>query len=672
MKPHGSVATLVVASLLVAVGPAGAEAPRWLEVRGPHFTVVSDAGGREARRITQQFETLRSLIMEVTDFRVDSKTPIVILALRDGTSMQRVLPRDWEGQDHTHPAGIFVKAEARHYIVVRADLTGPRDYHLALHEYVHSLTTFNYGALPLWLLEGLAEFYGAAELDGSSVRWGRIDARHLQALKSHRWVPVEALLTAVGDSPYYTRASWTPAFYAESALLTHYLLLGPPEARRSFNELRRALGTFGDDGAGAFPDPGALETALRRYAKGDTFSLYARPLASGGPGDVAERPLSEAAALAICGDVMVHTGGRVEGRSLLEKSLAEDTSDPLTWAALISVARVVGRHEEVQQLVDQALVRVPDDATVQYQAALALPRKGDAAWAALKEQRLRRAVGLDPDFVDGLRTLADFYVSQSVKLEEATRLARRACEIEPQSFWAHLTLAEALGKAGQTDAAALEERGLRRVAEADPSYLEPLARSLDRSGRPEDAEALLADARARRPKDLTTLRALGNWLSSRKRYDEAETAYREALAGNPETPDILNSLGYINADRGVKLAESLDLIDRALKRQPKNPAYLDSRGWALYRLGRLADAEAALRSALTSWEDAVILDHLADVVLARGARADAVTLWQRALGSDKAPDELANVIEKKLREVEADRRRSLETGNSKPGPELRR
>ena len=137
----------------------------------------------------------------------------------------------------------------------------------------------------------------------------------------------------------------------------------------------------------------------------------------------------------------------------------------------------------------------------------------------------------------------------------------------------------------------------------------------------------------------------------------ARQVFRQALAVKPDAAAILNYLGYMNADRGVKLEESLGLIEQALRIDPENGAYLDSLGWALYRLGRYAEAERALRDAVErSGTNAVVLDHLGDALARRGALAEALEYWKRAIAGEDEDGELDRAaLERKIREAEAKR-----------------
>jgi tetratricopeptide (TPR) repeat protein len=143
-----------------------------------------------------------------------------------------------------------------------------------------------------------------------------------------------------------------------------------------------------------------------------------------------------------------------------------------------------------------------------------------------------------------------------------------------------------------------------------------------------------------------------------KNYTEAEEEFRKALALNPDNASALNYLGYMLADRGVRLEEARDLIAKAVERDPKNGAYLDSLGWVLFRLNKLPEAEAKLREALELMSrDPTVHDHLGDVYFHEGKIREAIAQWQSSLKewqasapSDQDHSEVAKV-QKKLEDA---------------------
>ena len=147
---------------------------------------------------------------------------------------------------------------------------------------------------------------------------------------------------------------------------------------------------------------------------------------------------------------------------------------------------------------------------------------------------------------------------------------------------------------------------------------------------------------------------LGAVLERQERHDEAEAVFRAALELEPDSAPVLNYLGYMNADRNIRVEEALGLIQTAVELEPGSAAYLDSMGWALYRLNRLEAAEEAVREALDrDGKNAVILDHLGDILSRRGRVAEALLYWQRALEGDDEESELDRPrVEAKIREAQ--------------------
>ncbi|NNE99269.1 MAG: tetratricopeptide repeat protein [Pyrinomonadaceae bacterium] len=115
-------------------------------------------------------------------------------------------------------------------------------------------------------------------------------------------------------------------------------------------------------------------------------------------------------------------------------------------------------------------------------------------------------------------------------------------------------------------------------------------------------------------------------------FATAERILREVLAQSPEYPLALNNLGYLLIGQNRNLEEALELIKRAVKIEPLNSSYLDSLGWAYFKLGRLDDAEDSLRKAFRlNSSSATILEHLGDVYKKRGKTSQAKLVWQKAL-----------------------------------------
>ena len=151
----------------------------------------------------------------------------------------------------------------------------------------------------------------------------------------------------------------------------------------------------------------------------------------------------------------------------------------------------------------------------------------------------------------------------------------------------------------------------------------------------------------------------GAGLERQKQFDQSEAAFRKVLELNPKNAGALNYLGYMLADRNVRLEESYDLIKRAVDLEPDNGAYLDSLGWVYFRQGKLDDARGLLERALERMPDPTVRDHLGDVYLKLGKTKEAIAQWQdslrefqKAAQQEADPEEMASV-NRKLDEAQA-------------------
>jgi tetratricopeptide (TPR) repeat protein len=127
----------------------------------------------------------------------------------------------------------------------------------------------------------------------------------------------------------------------------------------------------------------------------------------------------------------------------------------------------------------------------------------------------------------------------------------------------------------------------------------------------------------------------------------AEADFRQALALEPDQPQVLNYLGYSFLDRNENLDEALGMIERAVAAEPDSGYIIDSLAWALYRLGRYADAVVPMEKAsLLEPVDPVVTDHLGDVYWAVGRKLEAAFQWRRAASFAPAEKDAARIKRK--------------------------
>lgn len=135
---------------------------------------------------------------------------------------------------------------------------------------------------------------------------------------------------------------------------------------------------------------------------------------------------------------------------------------------------------------------------------------------------------------------------------------------------------------------------------------------------------------------------------------KGEEILLEVYRESPDDTQVNNDLAYLWADQGRKLDEAKTMIAKALAAEPENPAYLDSMGWVLFKLGEYAQAREHLEKAISlpRGQDSTIFDHLGDVYHKLGEQDKAVDAWKQALdleAADTHPDEkIVNRVKSKL------------------------
>lgn len=134
-------------------------------------------------------------------------------------------------------------------------------------------------------------------------------------------------------------------------------------------------------------------------------------------------------------------------------------------------------------------------------------------------------------------------------------------------------------------------------------------------------------------------------LEAAQRMPAAERILLDALAAYPNSHELKNFLAYLWAEAGLRLDEADRLVTDALLLQPDNAAYLDTKGWILFKLGRYYEAlQWLLKAAEIDKEEPVILDHTGDVLKAVGRDSEAILFWTRSYLIQPSP-----TVGKKLR-----------------------
>lgn len=263
----------VIVTLLAAQTLSLASPQAWIELRSPHFVVVSNANEHEAREVADQFETIRAVFRDYFGTVSSNEQPIIIVAARDEGTLKPLLPDTWTKKGSAHRSGIYLTGLDKSYIGLRLDVSLNRSayelYEPIYHEYVHYLTRQMIPHLPVWMVEGLAEFYGNTRIESQKVLVGTPSTTNVRILRNKTPIPVSTLFEVDHSSPYYNEEDKTSIFYAESWALTHYLITRDwHQHTHRFNDFVTLLGQNTpqtDAAVRTIGDPKSLQTALGQY-----------------------------------------------------------------------------------------------------------------------------------------------------------------------------------------------------------------------------------------------------------------------------------------------------------------------------------------------------------------------------------------------------------------------
>ena len=508
----------MVALLLCGAGFAASD-PNvgWIEVRSPHFLVFSNAGEREARRIADQFEQIRGLFHAAfATLRVDPAQPVLILAAKNENTMKMLLPEDWEVKGHVHPAGLYQQGEDKHYVILRVDSGGDNPFHALYHEYTHALLHLNFTELPLWLDEGIAEFYGNSQLGEKESKIGTIDNSHLYILGQNKLLPIEVLLKVEHSSPHYNEENRASVFYAESWALVHYLMLDPEARQRqllknfiaawdkSGNQIEAAQQAFGD---------------LKKF--GDLIQGYSR-------------------------QTMFHAALYKNGQQAADKTYSVRNLPPGEVLALRGdCAAHRNRLDQAQPLIEQALQLEPNLAIGHEAMGYYLYRKEDQKGA---DKEMKKAMDLGAttfaaSYYHGMLLLRGGLGAPEV-LQEAAKSFEKATQINPQFAPAFEGLAQAYSLAPETQKQAVNA-GIQAM-KLDPTthvYAINLIHLLVNDNRDGDARKLAQNLleKTKSPEEAQTARELLAQISEHERWVAERKKESEEAAANKARPSVVMS-----------------------------------------------------------------------------------------------------------------------------------
>jgi tetratricopeptide (TPR) repeat protein len=192
-------------------------ADHWIRLTTPHFEMYTTNGEKQSTAALEVFEQVRYFFLQNSKSKTAPTTPVRIIAFR---SEKEFKPYRFNEGSFAY----YVRSQKGDFIVMQ-DISAEH-HQAAIHEYTHLIIQHHELKLPIWLNEGLADFYSSLESSGDKAVVGRPLERHVMLLRNERWLDLNTLFDVGRESPYYNERAKMSIFYAESWALTHMLAMG--------------------------------------------------------------------------------------------------------------------------------------------------------------------------------------------------------------------------------------------------------------------------------------------------------------------------------------------------------------------------------------------------------------------------------------------------------------
>jgi Tfp pilus assembly protein PilF len=310
------------------VGLRAAET-RWIKLRSANFDMYTTASERSARETLKYFEQVRSFFQQGMGNIPGKQLPVRIVAFNS--------KKEYEPYRLNNFATAFYQATPTTDDIVLSE-TGYDVFPVAVHEYVHLVTKHMGMNLPPWLSEGMAELYSTLKPMGDRVLVGTLIAGRYQALLNEKWVPLQVIVNADRNSPYYNEKNQAGSLYNEGWALTHMLVLT--------NEYRPGFAKFLDMINAGTPTEEAFHKAygkslaevdkeLQAYLHGTHFqgAYFAQKLEKAND-EITVESAPEFDVKLVLADLFNRPGKESETRAALEQLTKEDPKRPEPFAAL--------------------------------------------------------------------------------------------------------------------------------------------------------------------------------------------------------------------------------------------------------------------------------------------------------------------------------------------------
>ena len=435
-------AQALVLPVLLAINPPAAN-ERWTKTEIGNLVILSNAGDRAVRGVAENLLRLRQSLMEVSKLETRSPIPTYVYAFRSEASFD-AYREAVIGKNRQNVKGIFYSLPDSNRILLQADV-GIDD--VVYHEFTHYFVRNTVVGIPLWLDEGLAEFYGTFAPGGGarSVRLGLPNKYHLSFLQEHGLMTLPELF-AFEPLKFPSGDLRVEQFYGESWLLAHYLLIGNPKRGAGIGPFL-SLVYDGQPLAESFEKAFGvtmkdMQAELNTYLQRGRYNAVAYTLSETGTREIPQpKEIPRDEVLASLGDLLVRTDAWQDGAAFFKEAIAANPRNAIALADLAEVQFKNGQNDEAAKSYKKSIEAAGTDYRpyVVYGNRLIVDlqkksqdgeRIAPDAIASVRELA-SRAIQLAPDDPNGYAILGATYAFLGENPAEGIKASEKSFQIAP-------------------------------------------------------------------------------------------------------------------------------------------------------------------------------------------------------------------------------------------------
>ena len=421
---------------------------QWRSVRTNNLFVIGNSDPEKLRQVAAWLEFFHSAFARLVSRNVlNPSVPTTVILFRDEPSFTPFKPL-YQGRP-ANVSGFFQPGEDVNYIAISLDPSERDPFSTAFHEYVHLHLKDNVPGTPLWLNEGLAEFYGSLQFSSGEAVLGAPLNHYIQLLREQEMLPLSTLFSIGTNSPHYNEQEKSGVFYGQSWALVHYLMFGGGGNRQDQFKRFLAAVSGGTAPAKALEDSFGMsvqtvESELKAYVRRGEFSALriasADPQAYASYTAMQRSSLTEAEANFYLGDLLFHINRENDAERYFKQAIALDSGLLSAHASLGLIYVYQKKYAEAKKLLQRA-TETQQSYLIHYLYAFVLSREGVSAsgrindyspeTATVMREQLLKSIKLSPSYAPSHYLLALVDLVTNEHLDEALAMAQKARQLAP-------------------------------------------------------------------------------------------------------------------------------------------------------------------------------------------------------------------------------------------------